>query len=63
MRHADSRQHGGELAVAALGELVERHLLVIALRTDHAHQPSLLAEQRAAVEHPLHQSIGEAEHR
>src|SRR5687768_12738998 len=51
-----------ELAMAALGHLFERQLLVVALRADHACEASALAEQRAAVEHPLHEAVGQAEH-
>ena len=48
--------------MAAIGNLVLGHLLVIALRADHAGEAAFLAEQRAAVEHPLHQPVGHAEH-
>src|SRR5881394_86470 len=59
---ADAGEHRRELALATLGELIERHLLMIALRADHAGETAFLAEQRAAVEHPLHDAIGEPEH-
>src|SRR5260221_8877387 len=46
LRLAEARQRCRELAMAALGNLVERHLLVIALRADDAGESSGLAEQR-----------------
>ena len=47
----------------AARERVVAHLLMLALGADHAREPAALAEQRAAVEHPLHQARVEAEHR
>src|SRR5258706_16212598 len=58
LRLADAWQRSRELAMAALGDLVERHLLVIALGADDAGEAAFLAEQRTAVEHPLHQADG-----
>src|SRR2546425_2810931 len=49
--------------MAALAQLVERHLLVVALRADDAGEPPALSEQRASVEDPLHQPVSHAEHR
>src|SRR5256885_16201984 len=49
--------------MTALGKFIERQLLVVALRADDAGEAAFLAEQRAAVERPLHQAVGEAEHR
>src|SRR5207248_6384804 len=57
----DVRLH--ELAMAALGELVERKLLMVALCADDAREAAFLAEEQPAVEHPLHEALGEAEHR
>jgi hypothetical protein len=39
------------------------HLLMLALRADHASKPAFLSEQRASVEDPLHEALPHAEHR
>src|ERR1043166_4962197 len=52
-----------QLPVTRSGELVLAHFLVRAARADHAGEAPALAEERAAVEHPLHQAPREPEHR
>ena len=48
--------------MAGGGELVLRHLLVVALRADHGGEQPLVAGEPAAIENPLDQPLREPEH-